>query len=62
LLFFKRICDVYDEEFAEALNESGGDPSGARWADVRKKPENIGLGLQNAMRAIEMANPDTLLL
>ena len=25
LLFFKRICDVYDEEFAEALAESDGD-------------------------------------
>jgi type I restriction enzyme M protein len=74
LLFFKRICDVYDEEFAEALGESGGDvdyasfaenhrfqiPSGAHWNDVREKPENLGLALQNAMRAIEMANPDTL--
>jgi hypothetical protein len=24
-LFFKRTCDVYDEEFANALEESGGD-------------------------------------
>jgi type I restriction enzyme M protein len=25
LLFFKRICDVYDEEFETALAESDGD-------------------------------------
>jgi type I restriction enzyme M protein len=25
LLFFKRICDVYDEEYQRALDESGGD-------------------------------------
>ena len=25
LLFFKRICDVYDEEYAQAMEESGGD-------------------------------------
>jgi type I restriction enzyme M protein len=74
LLFFKRICDVYDEEFAEALTESGGDVDYAafaenhrfqihdavHWNDVREKPENVGLALQNAMRSIEMANPDTL--
>ena len=74
LLFFKRISDVYDEEFAEALEESGGDvdfasfaenhrfqiPGAAHWRDVREKPENLGQALQNAMRAIEMANPDTL--
>jgi type I restriction enzyme M protein len=25
LLFFRRICDVYDEEFESALEESDGD-------------------------------------
>ena len=25
LLFFKRICDVYDEEFENAVTESSGD-------------------------------------
>lgn len=25
LLFYKRLCDVYDEELADALEESGGD-------------------------------------
>ncbi|MBT6549768.1 MAG: SAM-dependent DNA methyltransferase [Gammaproteobacteria bacterium] len=74
LLFFKRISDVYDEEFESALTESDGDteyatfaenhhfliPEGAHWNDVRETTTNIGQALQNAMRAIEQANPDTL--
>jgi len=74
LLFFKRISDVYDEEFTNALAESDGDmeyaafaenhhfqiPKGAHWNDVREKTVNIGAALQEAMRAIEQANPDTL--
>lgn len=74
LLFFKRICDVYDEEFEKALKESDGDleyasfaenhhfqiPKGVHWKDVREKTKNVGMALQNAMRAIEKANPDTL--
>ena len=74
LLFFKRISDVYDEEFENALKESDQDkeyaafaenhhfqiPEGAHWNDVREVTTNIGLALQNAMRAIEQANPDTL--
>lgn len=74
LLFFKRISDVYDEEFEKALAESNGDleyaafaenhhfevPEGAHWRDVRAVATNVGLAIQNAMRAIEQANPDTL--
>lgn len=74
LLFFKRICDVYDEEFDRALKESDGDkeyaafaenhhfivPDGAHWQDVRETTTNVGTALQNAMREIEKANPDTL--
>lgn len=74
LLFFKRICDVYDKEFANALKESDGDaeyatfkenhrfqiPKGAHWQEVREITTNVGIALQNAMRAIETANPDTL--
>lgn len=74
LLFFKRISDVYDEEFENALAESDGDlkyaafsenhhfqiPAGAHWRDVRETTVNVGLALQNAMRAIEKANPGTL--
>jgi type I restriction enzyme M protein len=74
LLFFKRICDVYDEEYAKALSESDGDieyaefaenhhfqvPRGAHWSDVRETTTNVGMALQEAMREIEKANPETL--
>lgn len=74
LLFFKRISDVYEEEFEKAMAESDGDaeyaafaenhhfqiPEGAHWKDVREVTVNVGQALQNAMRAIEQANPDTL--
>ena len=74
LLFFKRICDVYDEEFENALKESDGDmeyaafaehhhfqvPENAHWNKVRETTTNVGMALQDAMRAIEKANPDTL--
>ena len=74
LLFYKRICDVYDEEYEIAMAESDGDieyaefaenhrfqiPKGAHWEDVRAVTTNVGLSLQNAMRAIEKANPETL--
>ncbi|MDB4737342.1 type I restriction-modification system subunit M [Verrucomicrobiales bacterium] len=74
LLFFKRICDVYDEEYAEALSESDGDkeyakspefhrfivPEGHHWNSVREVTTNLGLAIQEAMHAIETANPDTL--
>ncbi len=74
LLFFKRICDVYDEEFERALADSNGDmeyaafaenhhfqiPAGAHWNDVRETTTNVGIALQDAMREIEKANPDTL--
>jgi type I restriction enzyme M protein len=74
LLFFKRISDVYDEEFAQALKESDGDiayaqfaenhrfqiPEGCHWRDVRSKTTNLGQAIQRAMREIEKANPNTL--
>ena len=74
LLFFKRICDVYDEEFQKALDESGGDmeyalfdenhrfqiPKSSHWKDVRQVTVNVGSALQTAMHNIEKANLDTL--
>jgi len=65
LLFFKRICDVWDEEYLEMVNTYGEDftdehrfqiPAGAHWNDVRETPKNVGTALQNALRAIEAAN------
>ncbi|MGI9229554.1 MAG: type I restriction-modification system subunit M [Gammaproteobacteria bacterium] len=74
LLFYKRLCDVYDEELADALEESGGDkkyallpeqhrfqiPEKAHWKATRIKVKNVGKTIQDALRAIETANPDTL--
>ncbi len=74
LLFFKRICDVYDEECVQILEEYDGDeealeweenhrfnvPKGAHWKDVRAVSENIGSAIVKAFRAIENANSDKL--
>jgi len=74
LLFFKRICDVYDEEYAEAMAESDGDREYARspefhrfvvpvkhhWNRVREVSTHVGMAIQAAMAAIEKANPDSL--
>jgi type I restriction enzyme M protein len=73
LLFFKRICDVWDDESREILDE-GGDPELAlfpeshrfqipdycHWEHVREKSINVGSALQWAMREIEKANPESL--
>ncbi|OSZ79660.1 DNA methyltransferase [Chitinophagaceae bacterium IBVUCB1] len=72
LMFFKRISDVWDEEYEQALAESDGDldyagfaeqhrfqiPKGAHWNDVRQVTRNVGNALQKAMRDIEKANPE----
>ena len=73
LLFFKRICDVWDEETAEAADIYGETdssqfpevhrfrvPEGCHWRDIREKASNVGVALAHAMQQIELANPDTL--
>ena len=74
LLFLKRISDVYDEECAEALAESGGDeeyanlpeqhrfsiPEKCHWDDIRCRAMNVGKAIQFAIRGIEQSNPKTL--
>ena len=74
LLFFKRICDVYDEETAAAVEEYGTDvvdfdedelhtfivPKGYHWKDVREVSENVGSAILNAFQAIEKANIEQL--
>ena len=73
LLFFKRISDMYDEEYQTALEESGYDreyaemaihrfkiPEGCHWEDVRNATENIGTAIFKAMSGIEKANPEQL--
>ena len=65
LLFFKRICDVWDEEHAEMVETYGEDfadehrfqvPDGCHWRDVRETPSNVGKAIANAMRGIEREN------
>jgi type I restriction enzyme M protein len=70
LLFYKRICDVYDEEYRIALEESDGDldyarfaenhrfqiPEESHWNDVRAITENAGQALTKAFRKIERVN------
>src|SRR6266404_3963294 len=67
LLFYKRACDVFDEETQTALGESGGDnryasgkeqhrfqrPPEAQWREVRQAAKNVGQPIQAAMRAID---------
>ena len=70
LLFFKRISDVYDEQFEGFVREGGEEyagmqaeelairiPDGAHWRDVREVTENVGQRLVEAFIAIEQANP-----
>ncbi|MDT0552120.1 type I restriction-modification system subunit M [Urechidicola vernalis] len=74
LLFFKRISDVYDEEYRNALDESDGDeeyatlpefhrfeiPEDCHWKDVRETTTNVGLAIETALRGIEQANQEFL--
>lgn len=70
LLFFKRISDVFDEQYQEYVAEGGVEyagkqveelpiriPDGAHWRDVREVTENVGQRLVEAFIAIEQANP-----
>ncbi|MEZ9570804.1 N-6 DNA methylase [Vibrio splendidus] len=70
LLFFKRLSDVYLEEFNEALELHDGDaeyaamsmfhrfdiPEDASWEKVRNTSKDIGEAIQNALRLIEAKN------
>ena len=73
LMFFKRLSDVWDEDYLEALDETDDEgyatatandrfviPEGAHWSDVRTAPRNVGRALLSAFLAIETANPERL--
>jgi type I restriction enzyme M protein len=73
LLFLKRVCDVWDEETADAAETFGDSnpelfpevhrfqvPEGCHWRRIRETAANIGAALVHAMQEIERANPDTL--
>jgi len=70
LLFFKRISDVYDEQYEQFVAEGGEDyakiqaedlpiriPEGQHWRDVREVTENVGQRLVEAFISIEQENP-----
>lgn len=70
LVFYKRICDVRDEEYQKYVEEGGEEfadqmiqespiqiPMDAHWNKVFNTTENIGQTLVDAFRAIELANP-----
>jgi type I restriction enzyme M protein len=73
LLFFKRLSDVWDEDYSQALNETADRgyavatandrfviPEGAHWDDVRAASRDIGRALLSSFLAIEAANPERL--
>jgi len=73
LLFFKRLSDVWEGDYLEALEETEDEaysaatandrfiiPFGAHWKDVRIVPKDVGRALLNSYQAIETANPERL--
>jgi type I restriction enzyme M protein len=73
LLFFKRLSDVWDGEYAEAFAETQDPdyatatandrftvPEGAHWKAARDASRDVGRALLNAYQAIESANPERL--
>ena len=64
LLFFKRICDVWDEEHAASVALYGEDldehrfevPRGCHWRHVRESAKDVGTSLATALRGVESAN------
>lgn len=73
LLFFKRLSDVWDEDYQQALDDTSDAsyaiatandrfriPEGAHWKDVRTASRDVGRALLNAFQAIETANPERL--
>jgi type I restriction enzyme M protein len=73
-LFYKRICDVYDEEYEDALAESDGDleyaafdenhrfkvPTEAHWNKIRQVTVNVGQAISKALNAIQKVNAQQL--
>jgi len=74
LMFVKRISDVYDEEYNEAMAESDDDeeyakmsdvhrfqiPTGCHWSDIRETTFDVGSKIYHSMRKIESSNTKTL--
>ncbi len=69
VLFYKRVCDVYDEEFAEAMEYYDDKemakapeqhrilvPDGCHWQDVISATKDVGKVLKAAFLCIEKNN------
>lgn len=73
LMFFKRLSDVWGEDYRDAFDETGDKgyatatandrfviPEGAHWKDVRSASKDVGREMLSAFLAIEAANPERL--
>jgi type I restriction enzyme M protein len=73
MLFYKRISDVFDDEYQQLLKETNDEkfaknpinhrfqiPIGFHWNDLRKESKQLGQILIKSFLEIEKANPDTL--
>lgn len=73
LLFYKRLSDVWQEDYEHAFadtedadyamataNDRYIIPEGAQWRYVRAAPKDVGRALLDAFQAIEAANPKRL--
>ena len=73
LLFFKRLSDVWDEDYRDAFEDSQDECyatatanerftilEGAHWKAARNSSRNVGRALLNAYQTIEAANPQRL--
>jgi type I restriction enzyme M protein len=73
LLFYKRLSDVFDDEYRQLLEETNDEkfasnpinhrfqiPKGSHWNDLRKQTKQLGQKLIKSFLEIEKTNPDTL--
>ena len=73
LMFYKRLSDLWDEDFQTAFDETNDRsyardtaddrfviPDYAHWCDIRNTTHDIGRALLNAFRAIETSNSKRL--
>lgn len=74
LLFYKRVCDAWEEEHERAAQEYDDllddeieadfhmfvIPEGCHWEDVRRVSENVGVALQRTLDRVQQANPEKL--
>ncbi len=70
LLFFKRLSDVYAEEYQALLAKYKEEeiarakfhrfviPKGCQWEDIRKQAQNVGQKLNDVLAQIAKANPE----